>query len=352
MNWYSISKVATYVSELDSYPEINYSYDNFEEYITALHELELKSDYISRLKDVDEIFPKRKLNIIKRLHDIGWRYFVIIRNRIVGAFDEWVGKHRVDNADLWAKKLIEGLEYSLGEDGVVEEIMRSGYSLGNPYLGISIDGDDLINEVDDDRIENYILEELSNPSGFYEKKIQNFLNINFENEFDKNDDAVEFMQDNYLEDQVVEFLMKEDDFNIFAVDYDAYYNIIDNNDVKEVIKNKFYPLYVGNFKEIIEEITDNINVAKERLYNIKVSDTLSFMTMAISLALNVIHASGNVVADYGNVEISTNYLDWLNEGGDSELWQEEAKNEFLSRVPSGNSVENESDSTKDSADNF
>jgi len=341
MNWYSIGKVATYVSELDAYPEDDSFRDDIEEYITALHELELKSSYISRLKDVDEIFPQRKFNIIKRLHDIGWRYFVISRDGIIGSFDEWLEQHQINDVDLWVDNLMNMFEetYTDNEE-VVSSIFNDGFKIGRRELGIAIDGNDLVSEVDEDVVRSYISEDFYNNLDSYDKTIEEFLEINFEEEFDDSGmELVDFIEEKNLVDDVFEFLLESLDLSSYVEDYDAYF-LVDIEAVRNALKNKLYPRYMANFGIQIEEVIESIEGAKERLYSIKESDSLSIMTMAISLALNVMHVHGNIMTDYGGSKISTRYLDWLNEGGDSELWQEEAKNEFLSGIPSGSNAEN------------
>jgi len=82
MNWYKFQKISAYVRDMNRFPysfqedKSRSDYENnddaeyvdidYEKYITTLHELELKTYYVSRLQDYVQILPERKNNIIER----------------------------------------------------------------------------------------------------------------------------------------------------------------------------------------------------------------------------------------------------------------------------------------------
>lgn len=338
MNWYNLFKIAVYVRDMDIFPEFDaedeYAYYDLDlqEHITTLHELELKSHYVSQLTDYVDILPERKANIIERLRQIGWRYFVICRDAVLHVFSDWKSKHPIQDADTWAEYIWEDFtrEFSTDQEGI-RYIMDQleGISIGDPNWGISIDKNDIAASVDPDTIKSVIHEDFWTNYEYYEPQIEQFLEDKYDDEYYGSDmEPIDFMEEHDLEEEALEYIYETTDMESFIVDYEAY-NLIDRWDIMRAIRDKLYPIYMANFGGSLEEVYENINKAEQRLNSVGPQDSISKMTIAVSLSLNVMHVFGNILTDYGEGLITQDYLDWLAEGEQAAEWEQEAKDEYI-----------------------
>ena len=165
---------------------------------------------------------------------------------------------------------------------------------------------------------------------FYESEIEWFLEEKYKEKYKKSDlDAVEFVEENGLEEGALDSILENTDFGSYIEDNEEY-DIIQGSDLYNAIKTKFYEKYINAFGSEVEDVLDNIGKVRHRLESINSGDSLSDMTIAVSLALNVMHVFGNIAIDYGDL-VRKEYLDWL-DSGTGELadeWEEEVNEEFI-----------------------
>ena len=340
MSWYSIYKKSVKINEMEKFPEYeSYSdfntHDKFEDYVTTLHELELKTHYVSTLEDYVDILPERKANVTERLRQIGWRYFEICRDEILRGFEVWKEKHQIQDAETWSRAMFAdySVEFSTEEEAIryfVEELKE--ISLGSPNLGLKIDLKDISEMVDKNKIKELISEDFNYEYDAYESQIENFLEEYHNEEYEKSEQLpVEFMKDHDLEDRVLEYVYDTTDFESYVSDYELYH-LIDENDLLKAMEERLYPIYMDHFGPDLEEVYESIGKAEARLNTAGLNGSISTMAVAVSLALNVRHVFGNIMSDYGE-SISQQYLDWLaNETGSlTKEWQEEVKKDFSAR---------------------
>jgi len=110
---------------------------------------------------------------------------------------------------------------------------------------------------------------------------------------------------------------------------------ININSIRELIKEQVYRDYMITWGGTVEDIKRNIKDSIDRMEGIGENSSISEMTMAISLALNVQHASGTVLIDMGDMaydqyiigDVNSKYLDLLSELDVSD-WESEFHREF------------------------
>jgi len=320
---------------MDRFPEFDPedSYDtDIEEYITILHELELKSHHVAQLKDFVDILPERKANIIERLRQIGWRYFDPCRHMILETFTDWKTKHQIHDPDAWANYMWDDytIEYDTDAEAIEGIMQRGGITIGDPAYGNSIDEHYIASMVNEEAVKQNLDNEFWANYDYFESHISNFLEQDYEEQFEESgSEPIEFMEEHDLEDKALEYIHEEIDFESYIVDNEAYH-LLDKWDVIEAMKGQLYRTYMINFGGQLEEVFENLEVAEKRLEAVQENDNISKMTVAISLSLNVMHVFGNILTDYGAHGLTKNYLDWLADGTNeiAQTWEQEAKDEF------------------------
>jgi rRNA maturation endonuclease Nob1 len=119
------------------------------------------------------------------------------------------------------------------------------------------------------------------------------------------------------------------------MDNDTYSKLIDERGIHYAIKEILYKSYVQVWGEDVRKIIANVNEAIKRLEDVSNKGeeaSISEMTAAISLALNVQHVAGTIMVDlipddYIISNVNTDFLDNLSKL-DVSNWEKEFHEEF------------------------
>jgi len=279
--------------------------------INLLHEIEYKNKMLRDSKSF--IHPKRKENIENRLKYFAWKYFKYIKGFTINTFNFWNEQHPIEDPDKWADMVMQMYRDSYGND-LMSYFSKHKITWG----GIEYD----ITEAPADRelIKEYI-EQIKNDDS------ENLLWM-----------IKSFLRDQNIDEETASLDMSnnEDFINYYIRDMDSnqYLEYIDENSIKELVKTKLYRDYSYTWGTTVEQIKENIKNAIDRINSINEKNSISEMTMAISLALNVQHAAGTIMIDYGNNDesyilgdINSAYLDLLS-NLDVKEWEDEFHREF------------------------
>ena len=318
MNWYKkaqISQLSHKFAKLISNIELTNEWD-FEENVKDLHELEFKYNTIANTTSY--IHPERQENILNTIHDKAELYFENIKEKIIEAFETWKNEHRIDNPELWAEKVLETME-DFG-DNVVKYILENGILWG----GSSLIKEDIIKYIDPNTIKQILQQDMMDNLEPYEYQLEAWLDINHPEWKKEIEDPIEYAQTHDLQDDFQDDYLNNIDVQEYINDYEAFH-LIDYYTIKKAIEKELYPAYMQQWEDAVTEIIENIDKAVQELENINEDDSISKMTAAISIALNVMHVGGNISQD--KLNYSDNFLNEMSNMDTSE-WTKEVTEEF------------------------
>jgi len=318
MNWYKKAQVSYKFAKFIDDIELTNEW-NFEENVTDLHELEFKYNTIANTTSY--IHPKRQENILNIIRNKAESYFENIKEKIIEAFELWKNDHRIDNPELWAEKVLEMMEDSSDNpDNVVEYIMENGIQWG----GSTLTKEDIIKHVDPNIIKQMVQDDMMYSLEPYEYQLEEWLNINHPEWKKEIEDPIEYTQTHDLQDDFQDNYLNNLDVQAYIIVYEAF-NLVDYYTVKKAIEEELYPSYMLQWKGAITEIIENISKAVQELENINENDSISKMTAAISIALNVMHVGGNISQD--RLNYSDDFLTEMS-NMDTSDWTKEVTKEF------------------------
>ena len=295
-NWYKraclLSKFAKMVRDIT----VGGDWDDFEENVRNLHELEYKAHRVDMSPHF--IHPKRKENISIRIHDKAWEHFEDIKTKLINAFEDWKNRHRIDNAEIWSEMVYNTVaEQNRNEEETNKDILKNGIFWGQQKLA----PENISECVDLEQIKAIRREDMEYNLKAYDYQLEQWLDNKNPNWKDKNENAVEYAQENGLDDDFVNESMTnwtEEEAREYARDMGVEASLIDSGAIKRAIAKYLYPVYIDNWGSAVENIIEEINEAVERLNSITEESAISQMTAAVSLALNVMHVGGNIGGDY------------------------------------------------------
>ncbi len=166
----------------------------------------------------------------------------------------------------------------------------------------------------------------NNPEA-YDSQIEQFLDQNVPKWRKKNVSAVEFMQNNDLQDNIEEYIFSNysnEDLREYV--YEPNENVIN---LKQAIIENLYRDYIYTWGVTVNGIIEEIEKNRNNLNNLSQGSTAQEMAQAVSLAAGVMHSAGNIMQDYGDGNLSSQFLDLLHEGlPQQKTWEEEVKAEL------------------------
>lgn len=311
--------------------------DELEENILMLHEIEFK---LSKLKDNPyAVNSKLFQNLFRRFYDVAHDIFDGVSDEMLNGFGQWKNMHQIGDANTWANMVFESFMESYGTpEQTVENIMAGGIIWGQ----LALSPEQIRQHVDPEKLQSDVEEDIYNSPEAYESAILQWLQEVKGYEGDDETEALEFYQDNDLSDEFTKYYLK----NYFdASEYAEMYDIQpDPEDIKRAIAKELYPDYMNMFGSQLESIIEDIDETVERIESAQALDPnlgdtitgqpeeklgqiggkiykgVSQMATAISLALNVNHVNGNILADYADISMDfMNKLDTY----DTKQWEGE-----------------------------
>lgn len=312
-----IYKISMEMRELKEKPITGDEQVELTHLINLLHEIEYKNKMLQG--SVNFIHPKRKVNIELRLKQYAWVYFKYIKAFTIECFNMWNNMHPTESADKWADMVMESYRESYGAD---EDIIKHFVDNDNKlewHSGIEYDLTEA--PINRENVKEY-LEYVANDNG---EGLLEDIRFYLES---TNGDVDSANLDMAEDDQFIDYFIENLDVNL-------YVSFIDINSIRELVKTRVYRDYMIQWGGTVEDIKINIKDAIDRMDGIGEDSSISEMTMAISLALNVQHASGTVLIDMGDMaydqyiigDINSKYLDLLSELDVSD-WEAEFHKEF------------------------
>ena len=309
-----IYRISMEMRELENKPTTGDGQVELTHLINLLHEIEYKNKMLQGSDNF--IHPKRKANIELRLKQYAWVYFEYIRKFTIECFNLWNNLHPIESADKWADMVINSFRERYGKD------------------------EDVINHFKDNKLEWGGIEYDITEAPIDREGVREYL------QYYSSDDGENLLEDirGYLEsiggdvDSANLDMIEDDEFIDYYIEnmsVDIYSSFIDMNSIRGLIKDKVYRDYMFTWGGTVEDIKDNIKEAIGRMEGIGENSSISEMTMAISLALNVQHASGTILIDMGDMaydqyiigDVNSKYLDLLSELDVSD-WEREFHKEF------------------------
>jgi hypothetical protein len=252
------------------------------------------------------------------IHDKAELYFENIKEKIIEAFELWKNDHRIDNPELWAEKLLETMEDF--SDNVIEYIMENGILWG----GSTLTKKDIIKYIDPNTIRQIVRDDMMDSLEPYEYQLEGWLNINHPEWKEEIENPIEYTQTHDLQDNFQDDYLNNLDVQDYISDYEAYH-LVDYYTIKKAIEEELYPSYMLQWKGAVTEIIENVDEAIQELENINEDDSISKMTAAISIALNVMHVGGNICQD--KLDYSNDFLNEMS-NMDTSDWTKEVTEEF------------------------
>ena len=290
---------------------------NLTSLIDLLHEIEYKNKMLNDTTSF--IHPKRRENIQARLKYFASRYFKYIKDNMVLTFNSWNTQHMTEDPNQWAENIISLVEEDAGKDGLIKYIDENGgVGVGGIYYGAR----DI--PVNREIVKEYLTIESADDPQNTMQMVRQFLMFN--PILPKGKKATLDLVD---DERFINYFIQN-------VDNELRLSFVDRDGVKELLRTRVYHDYMITWGTVVEEIKQNIKNAVERLNETEAKGdaaTISEMTMAISLALNVVHHSGVIMSDYGvsdeyiSKNITTSFLERLSERSVSE-WEQEFHKEF------------------------
>lgn len=341
----------------------NYDETDLEDKLETMHELEYKIFKISQ--SPFNANPKLIKNVVLRFCKIYSDLFEPVSTEFKEYYTMWSNNHPIEDSDDWADMVINSFYESYG-DNYIESIVEEGITWGTA----SIDGDAICKYITDGLSDydlgeylrsdiedgegwrNYLSQDNETRNSFLrdeaklsDDQIDNMDGDDFETWMDENDQLENF------KDYLISNLNTSD--NLDYLNSTDYSNLVNENTVKEAIKQELYPQYMNMFGGIVEGIKEEISDAIERLDNAEerinnefsniifkleewqpnINDILELKKIidgvykivsngmsAISLALSVNHYSGNIIGD--QTGITDDFMDDLHKRDTSD-WDRE-----------------------------
>ena len=323
--------------------------DGAEQFI-LLHEIEYKLNKFMHANPYS-YNPRLLRNVTKRYVDIYAEVYYRVSNIIEFAFETWLEEHPLNDEDKFAD-----LIYSENK-----EIGNFRYGLGKIQRGsVSIDVNDHFNIFSTDELERLLYNELHDDdyiaNSFVNEIVPKLMdNDIYPDEISDRDEAEDFWYSN----PDMAYIEYQDRFGDYVPDRDDLLSMLDEIDIsaipeeyiKEIIKSEFIPIYTEQFFQLYQIIDDaeealerlkksnkNVEKAKDIADNLdkemtqeeitEISRNISEATGAVSLCLNVMHTSGNIVGDNSSYKysfIDTDFLDKLS-NLDTTEWDKELDN--------------------------
>lgn len=342
-----------YERSLEEINEYNSSSNDLEDNILFLHEIEYKLSIL--IKNFNAIHPKLLKNIIMTFFKKIEHLWGELYPTFVTTFNRWVTSHPIESAQKFSQRIID---YYLDENGYTEEEFLEEVKTGGVYWGgVRVSSfqilmcmpaekiKEIINaeiEGDHDNLRNHsTLNDFKETLSRIGWSVEDFKK--FDEEFEDDIDAYfEYIEEYDLIDKLIEVTIKNLDTDEQINDYpDFFKNFIDLNDVRLGLEKYIFPEYVNKFGERITKIKRNINTGIKRLTDAdkfyknnlhlvkkqihdyfdnedelfesvkKVYEIISKMTISVSLALNINHVFGNIIQDYSDEYISSEFMDNL-----------------------------------------
>lgn len=334
--------------------------------ILLLHELEYKLNILNR--NPYAVPPKLLKNLAVRFLAKAESIWSNLQEKFIETFNDWMSKHPIQSSSEWADMIMDYYRENYG-DGYKEDILKNGIQWGGEHGRQNyIDGPQIIKSVDPERLKASFREEMENSEGSLEAyaNTDHMKAVLMDNGFTQEQlDEIEqepnefdvFMQhikDNNLTFELIDKILENMDVEDYiSGDPEFYSYLVTDDTIKKAIAELLYPQYMDMYGDRVERVIEDCVKASERLsetdklvagkygkvlnamMNANPQDTnelfgavkqvyglISQMAVAISLALNVNHVHGNIARDYGNMEVSTEFMDQLDQL-DTSKWDKE-----------------------------
>jgi hypothetical protein len=305
INWY---KGASKMSQLSEKPEeeIGSGEISATKLITLLHEIEYKNHLLNQVTE-NAIHPKRRENIQNRLGYFANRYFEYLKDFIIKGFNQWKDIHPIEDSEKWADMVMDTHENITNWNNFFEK-----YNMQWGGCELSLREIPLDKAVTKEYVLSLDQEEILYSMGLYFRE----KSINKE-------PSVDLIDDNFIE------------WHVENMGDGLYSHLIDERGIHYAIKEILYNSYMQVWGEDVRKIIANVNVAIKRLEDVSNKGeeaSISEMTAAISLALNVQHVAGTIMVDfipddYIISNVNTDFLDDLSKL-DVSNWEKEFHEEF------------------------
>jgi hypothetical protein len=330
-----------------------YVSDDATENIELIHEMEWKLGQI--IENQYRLNPKMYVNLIKRFSSLAFDSYEDLSEKFDRLFRYWLEKHQIKDSHEWAKMV-----YQENEDS----IEHNGYAgMG----GVSMTADDVLENLDDEKLQSILEYEWGSMDQAFPEDHHHFLSGQqivppvtpeeledyaepWDYWEDNNDEAADYISNNNLENEYAQYcieMLRDSGVEHLSLelDADAWIN---------AIENKMYPEYYGMHGYNIEAVTPEVEEAIERFEltdelmkdaekirsnlhpddadldkNVeRIKKIVGHATTAISLAMGVVHTSGNIMQDYGDVAeldgVDSDFLDGFHER-EIDDWRSELK---------------------------
>lgn len=324
------------LEEINSFvPDIS---DSLVDSVVLLHELEYKTSKI--ISSPYSINSKLANNVLKRFLKKAIQVYNELSPEMVTSFGKWNTNHPVEDEDSWTDMVFKYYEEHYNEKEAIKAFLEGGAGWG----GYILSKEDIIRYIDKDKVKEFAKEDYKQNPELLEWCWEQFLKEVKEIDTIEmgSSDIKNYIEENDLHDEVLEYYMD----NIFsAEDYVQNFEaelFVDVDTLKRAIKSEIYPQYMDRWGVAIAEIKENISAAVKRLeqgdnitidaeHNIddlshkEIYEVISKLTVAISLALNVVHVGGNIIQDYfvdGSNDLTGEFIDNLG-NYDTSKWDEE-----------------------------
>lgn len=341
-NWYNFIKKAQ-IWQTPSLDENTLFND-----LKALHELEYKYNNI-KSKPFRGL-EQRKINILQKIEQKIEYLISKIKPVLLSILKGWLDNHALLDPNLWAKQRLKELESIYYDDlsdisehdfkNIINDFVSQFYQFLDPNYPYTRSRQ---KENMEREIHQYISKKLSqNPQQFEslhdlmklwanEYKDGLIEDIDYEDleyineRYDKNFQTKEQAK-KYIEESEPEELDLDIDYFIDNFGFEELANLVYNNDIYidflyELYENILFPLWSEHWTEQgIEEVRDNV----ENMYeNLKNASNITENIIWISLSLNAMHMSGNIISDYSIDHLDENTYDIYD---DTDISQEDLTN--------------------------
>jgi hypothetical protein len=256
------------------------------------------------------------------MQSVAWEFFENCKERIENVFNTWLEKHPTQDANSWADMVISELEES--DNNYVASALENGIHWGSVFMSPQ----EIKQYVNKQQVWKFFSDDFNESMEPYEYQIEEYLNDNKPGWEESGESWEDYVSENNLEEVVKEYVFDNTDLQDFVstlrADLQEY--VID---LHRAIAEKLYRYYMANWSNELNRVHEDIQVAIERMNGLDRNSDVGLLTEAISLAVGVMHANGNILEDYGYGDISLKYIDLLDSGLPEQAeWQEELREEF------------------------